>query len=43
VFQVDKGIGLTMTEIAPGVTLEEVRSRTGAPFKAADNLVVMEY
>lgn len=34
--------GLTLTELAPGVTLEEVKAKTGAPFKVADNLKQMD-
>ncbi|EJT49685.1 Succinyl-CoA:3-ketoacid-coenzyme A transferase [Trichosporon asahii var. asahii CBS 8904] len=42
VFQVDRenksGGGLTLTELAEGVTLEEIKEKTGAPFKVAENL-----
>ncbi|KAH9210959.1 3-oxoacid CoA-transferase subunit A [Leptodontidium sp. 2 PMI_412] len=43
VFEVDrvKG-GLTLTELAPGVDVEEVRSKTGAKFKVADDVKSME-
>ena len=42
VFEVDrKNGGLTLTELAPGVTLEEVKEKTGAPFKAVENLKQM--
>jgi 3-oxoacid CoA-transferase len=34
--------GLTLTELAPGVDVEEVRAKTGAQFVVADNLVSME-
>lgn len=34
--------GLTLTELAPGVTLEEVQKKTGAPFKVAEDLKQME-
>jgi 3-oxoacid CoA-transferase len=43
VFQVDRREGgLTLTELAPGVDVEEVRAKTGAQFVVADNLVSME-
>ncbi|KAH8834005.1 succinyl-CoA:3-ketoacid-coenzyme A transferase [Flagelloscypha sp. PMI_526] len=39
VFVVDRANGgLTLTDVAEGVTVEEVKSKTGAPFKVADNL-----
>ncbi|KAF8849812.1 succinyl-CoA:3-ketoacid-coenzyme A transferas-like protein [Acephala macrosclerotiorum] len=43
VFEVDreKG-GLTLTELAPGVGVEEVKSKTGAKFKVADDVKSME-
>lgn len=41
VIQVDKSSGLTLTEIAPGVQVEDVRAATGAELKVADNLVPM--
>lgn len=43
VFEVDrvKG-GLTLTELAPGVDVEEVRSKTGAGFAIAVDMKVME-
>ncbi|KAH6664039.1 succinyl-CoA:3-ketoacid-coenzyme A transferase 1 [Halenospora varia] len=43
VFQVDreKG-GLTLTELAPGVDVEQVRSKTVAKFNVAENLKSME-
>lgn len=43
VFQVDrtKG-GLTLTELAEGVTVEDVRSKTGAKFKVAEDIKSME-
>lgn len=31
-----------MTELAPGVEVEEVKAKTDAPFKVADNLKRME-
>jgi 3-oxoacid CoA-transferase len=43
VFQVDRTEGgLTLTELAPGVSLEEVWSKTGATFVVADDLKSME-
>ncbi|MBD9371047.1 CoA transferase subunit B [Rhizobium sp. ARZ01] len=37
VFEIDKkgGSGMTLTELADGVALDEIRSRTGADFKVA--------
>ena len=42
-FEVDreKG-GLTLTELAPGLDIEEVRSKTGAKFAVADDVKSME-
>ena len=42
VFSVDKKEGLTLMEHAEGVTVEEIRSKTGAPFKVSENLCVMQ-
>ena len=43
VFQVDrKNGGLTLTELAPGVEVEEVQKKTGAKFKVADDIKSME-
>ncbi|KAI9374219.1 hypothetical protein BJX61DRAFT_541052 [Aspergillus egyptiacus] len=43
VFQVDRQKGeLTLTEITPGVEIEEIREKTAAPFHVADKLEVME-
>lgn len=43
VFQVDRNRGtLTLTEIAPGVEVEEIKSKTDAAFTVADDLKVME-
>lgn len=39
VMEVDKKSGLTLTELAPGITLDEVKAKTEAPFKVADKLV----
>ncbi|HEY2049526.1 MAG TPA: 3-oxoacid CoA-transferase subunit B [Caulobacteraceae bacterium] len=36
VFDIDrKGGGVTLREVAPGVTVEEIKAKTGAPFKVA--------
>jgi 3-oxoacid CoA-transferase len=43
VFQVDRiEGGLTLTELAEGVTVEEVREKTGAKFEVADEMKRME-
>lgn len=43
VFQVDRKAGmLTLTELAPGVEVEEVQAKTDAKFAIADDLKVME-
>jgi 3-oxoacid CoA-transferase len=34
--------GLTLTELAPGVDIEEVRGKTGAKFAVADDVKSME-
>ncbi|OAA59645.1 Coenzyme A transferase [Niveomyces insectorum RCEF 264] len=41
VFDVDFSHGLTLIEIADGVTVDEVRSKTEAPFTVADDLKPM--
>jgi 3-oxoacid CoA-transferase len=43
VFEVDreKG-GLTLIELAPGVEVEDIKAKTGAKFKVADNVKSME-
>ncbi|KAJ6051247.1 hypothetical protein N7499_010609 [Penicillium canescens] len=41
VFDVDFSHGLTLIEIADGVTVEEVQAKTEAPFKVADDLKPM--
>lgn len=40
-FDVDFTDGLTLIEIADGVTVDEVKSKTDAPFKVADDLKPM--
>lgn len=42
VFDVDTLNGLTLKEVAKGVTVDEVRSKTEAPFKVADDLKEMD-
>jgi 3-oxoacid CoA-transferase len=44
VFLVDKrgGTGLTLTEIAQGQTVDDIRAVTGCDFKVADNLSFMD-
>jgi len=41
VFDVDFMEGLTLIEVAKGVTADEVRNKTEAPFKVADDLKEM--
>ncbi|KAJ5898877.1 hypothetical protein N7495_003621 [Penicillium taxi] len=41
VFDVDFASGLTLVELADGVTVEEVKAKTEAPFKVADDLKPM--
>lgn len=41
VFEVDFATGLTLTEIAEGVTVEEIKAKTEAPFKVAESLKPM--
>lgn len=43
VFQVNRATGeLTLSELAPGVEVDEVRSKTDAKFTIADKLELME-
>lgn len=43
VFEVDrKEGGLTLVELAPGVDIEEVKSKTGAKFRVAKDVKSME-
>lgn len=42
VFDVDFTDGLTLIEVADGVTVDEVKSKTEAPFKVSDNLGPMQ-
>ncbi|RYO84979.1 hypothetical protein DL766_009579 [Monosporascus sp. MC13-8B] len=41
VFDVDFAYGLTLIEIADGVTVDEIKSKTEAPFRVADDLKPM--
>lgn len=41
VFDVDFATGLTLIEIADGVTVDEVKSKTEAPFHVAEDLKPM--
>ncbi|KAI1826353.1 coenzyme A transferase [Xylaria intraflava] len=41
VFDVDFAYGLTLVEIAEGVTVDEIKSKTEAPFRVADDLKPM--
>jgi 3-oxoacid CoA-transferase len=41
VFDVDFAKGLTLVELADGVTVDEVRSKTEAPFNVADDVKPM--
>jgi len=43
VFSVERGKGLTLLELAPGVTLEEVQAKTAASFEVADSLHEMAF
>nr|WP_231700332.1 CoA transferase subunit B [Aerosticca soli] len=38
VFEVDKGKGLTLIELSPGVGVEEIRAKTGCAFRVAAGL-----
>lgn len=40
-FDVDFTEGLTLIEVADGVTVEEVKAKTEAPFKVAEDLKTM--
>lgn len=42
VFEVDFTEGLTLIEHAEGVSVEEIKSKTEAPFKVSDNLRAMQ-
>jgi 3-oxoacid CoA-transferase B subunit len=38
VFEVERGVGMTLIELAPGVTVDEVKSKTEADFKVSPNV-----
>jgi len=38
VFEVQRGVGMTLIELAPGVTVDEVKSKTEADFKVSTNV-----
>ncbi len=40
-FDVDHLDGLSLIEVADGVTVDEVKAKTEAPFKVADDLKTM--
>lgn len=40
-FDVDFTKGMTLVELADGVTVDEVKSKTEAPFKVADDVKTM--
>ncbi len=40
-FDVDFAKGLTLIELADGVTVDEVKSKTEAPFQVADDVKPM--
>ena len=42
VFEVSASEGLTLIEHADGVDVDEIRGKTGAPFKVSPNLTVMQ-
>ena len=42
VFDVDRLAGLTLKEVAKSVTVDEVKAKTEAPFKVADDLKEMQ-
>ena len=43
VFDVDRVAGkLTLTELAEGVSLDEVKAKTGAAFDVSPNLITMQ-
>ena len=41
VFEFPEGVGITLTEIADGVTLEDVQKATGCPFAVSPDLKPM--
>lgn len=43
VFHVDRGVGLTLIELAPDVTLEEITAKTAAKFKVSPDLKTVSF
>jgi 3-oxoacid CoA-transferase subunit B len=41
VFEVDRGVGFKLIELAEGVTLDEVKSKTEAAFSVSDKLTTV--
>lgn len=41
VFDVEPGVGLTLVEVAEGVAVEEIKSKTEAPFRVSEELKTM--
>jgi 3-oxoacid CoA-transferase len=41
VFTVERGKGMTLTEIAPGTSVDEVKAKTGCAFEIAKELKTM--
>jgi 3-oxoacid CoA-transferase len=39
VFSVDSEQGITLLELAPGATVEQIREKTGCPVQVAANLI----
>jgi len=42
VFEIKPDVGIVMTEIADGVSVEDVKAATGCDLKIADNLIPMQ-
>ena len=42
VFSIERGKGMTLLEHAPGVSLEEIKEKTGAPYKTSPNVRAIE-
>jgi 3-oxoacid CoA-transferase B subunit len=38
VFSIERGKGMTLLEHAPGVSVDDIREKTGAPFEVSENL-----
>ena len=41
VFNVDRSTGLTLSELADGVTVDDIKEATGCTFNVADNIKQM--